>query len=193
MFPSRRGFLVSALLLALPLSAEARPPRRPASPPPAPPPPVIPELVAQDVSEMSSMLRRMRIYMVHAGRGGRAFGDLGDGEQLWFVLPSCRPHDPEDERRDACPIDRLEVSAVEGAPVRAGRMTTVMHGEVPRRVQAFVIPDGVRMVRVRLITPAGATRFDGVMRVSQLGDLPVPMGAPRGDTFDLDFSAYPGR
>lgn len=192
MFPSRRGFLVSALLLALPLTASALPPRRP-TPPPAPPAPVIPELVALDVTEMTSMLRRMRIYLLHAGRGANAFGALGEGEQLWFVLPSCRTNDPDDLRRNACPIDRLEVTAVGPGAVNAGAMTTVMHGEVPRRVQAFVVADGTRMLRLRLISPNGSTRFEGVIRVSQLNDLPVPVGARAGDGFALDFAEYPAR
>lgn len=193
MFPSRRGFLVSALLLALPLSADALPPRRPAAPPATPPPPVVPELVAQDVTDLTAMLRRMRIYMLHAGRGANAFGALGEGEQLWFVLPSCRPNDPNDLRRNACPIERLEVTAVGGGAVNAGQMTTVMHGEVPRRVQAFVVADGTPMLRVRLIGPNGSTRFEGVIRMSQVNDLPVPVGARRVDGFALDFAEYPAR
>lgn len=192
MFPSRRGFLVSAVLLALPLSADALPPRRPVAPP-TPPPPVVPELVAQDVTDLTAMLRRMRIYMLHAGRGANAFGALGEGEQLWFVLPSCRPNDPNDLRRNACPIERLEVTAVGGGAVNAGPMTTVMHGEVPRRVQAFAVADGTRMLRVRLIASNGATRFEGVIRVSQLNDLPLPVGARAGAGFALDFAEYPAR
>lgn len=181
--------LTAALLAAIPSSARANPPA-------APPAPAIvsePELVPQEIADFRSMLRRLRIYLLHAGRGTRHFGDLGDGEQLWFVLPSCRAVAAEDERRDPCPIDRLEVSAVGGGAVRVGRMTTVLDGEVPRRVQAVVVEAGTRVVRVRMVTPSGNTRFDGVIRVSDFGELPVPVGAPSATGFALDFREYPGR
>lgn len=188
MLTSRRSFLATTILLALPGVSLAHPP---APPPPTTPP--TPELVTQEIADFRGMLRRMRIYMLHAGRGTTHFGDLGEGEQLWFVLPSCRTEDLENPRRDPCPIERLEVTAVDGGGVRAGRMTTVMDGAVPRRVQAFVVADGTRLLRVRMITTQGATRFDGVVRVSQLGDLPTPVGAPTADGFALDFREYPGR
>ena len=120
-------------------------------------------------------------------------GDVGEGEQLWFVLPSCRAVSPEDERRDPCPIDRLEVSAVGGGAVRVGRMTTTLDGEVPRRVQAVAVEAGTRIVRVRMVTPSGNTRFDGVIRVADFGELPVPVGARTATGFALDFREYPGR
>jgi hypothetical protein len=185
---TRRSMLTVALLAAIPTPAWANPPAVPPAPTPT-----APELVPQEIADFRSMLRRLRIYLLHAGQGTRHFGDLGDGEQLWFVLPSCRTVAAEDERRDPCPIDRLEVSAVGGGAVRVGRMTTVLDGEVPRRVQAVVVERGVRVIRVRMVTPLGNTRFDGVIRVADLGELPVPVGAPTATGFALDFREYPGR
>ncbi len=182
--------LTVALLAAIPTTARANPP---ASPPPTSAPPSEPEIVPQEIADFRSMLRRLRIYLLHAGRGTRHFGDLGDGEQLWFVLPSCRAVSAEDERRDPCPIDRLEVSAVGSGAVRVGRMTTVLDGEVPRRVQSVVVATGTRTIRVRMVTPLGNTRFDGVIRVADFGELPVPVGAPTATGFALDFREYPGR
>lgn len=182
--------LTTALLAVLPSAAWANPPTvAPAPPPPSPEP----ELVPQEIADFRSMLRRLRIYLVHAGRGTRHFGDLGDGEQLWFVLPSCRAASAEDERRDPCPIDRLEFTAVGGGAVRPGRMTTVLDGEVPRRVQAVVVADGTRMLRIRMVTPLGNTRFDGVIRVADFRELPLPAGHATATGFALDFRAYPGR
>lgn len=187
----RHTLRIAVMVLALPFSAAAHPPT--AVPPPADVPAAVPEIVAQDMGAFRSMLRRMRIYLLHAGRGTQHFGSLGGGEQIWFVLPSCRPVDPENERRDPCPIDRLEVSALDGGEVRAGRMTTVLDGAVPRRVQAFAVADGVRLIRIRMVTPSGSTRFDGVIRVSEFSEIPVPVGAPTADGYALDFRMYPGR
>lgn len=139
------------------------------------------------------MLRRLRIYLLHAGRGTEHFGRLGSGEQIWFVLPSCRAVSPEDERRDPCPIDRLEVTALDGGQVVAGRMTTVLDGAVARRVQAFAVADGVRRIRVRMITPSGSLRFESVIRVSEFAEIPLPVGAQGADGYALDFRHYPAR
>ncbi|MFO0628534.1 MAG: hypothetical protein U0325_23375 [Polyangiales bacterium] len=183
--------LAVALLAALPAASWAHPPVAPPVAPPAPP--AAPETVPQEIADFRGMLRRLRIDLLHAGRGTQHFGDLGDGEQLWFVLPSCRTASAEDERRDPCPIDRLEVTAEGVGAVRMGRMTTVLDGDTPRRVQAVVIAPGTRTVRVRMVTPRGSTRFDGVIRVSDVGELPVPVGAPTATGFALDFREYPGR
>lgn len=188
MDPTRRSLLTVALLAVTSTTARANPPAAP-----TPVAPAAPELVPQEIADFRVMLRRLRIYLLHAGRGTRHFGDVGEGEQLWFVLPSCRAVAPEDERRDPCPIDRLEFSAVGGGAVRVGRMTTTLDGAVPRRVQAVAVEDGTRIVRVRMVTPSGNTRFDGVIRVADFGELPVPVGARTATGFALDFREYPGR
>lgn len=203
----RSLMLFGALALAVPAEAVPRvpvtaapvrraPPRRPVRhvppPPAAPVAPPEPEVVPTSAADLQNTLRRLRIYVMAAPDGARAFGNLGAGTQLWILLPSCRPQDPNDPR-DACPIDRLEVTSVRGGGVRAGVMTTVMAGETPRRVQAFVVEDGTPMVRIRLITPQGAINYEGVIESSQIRYLPAPVGVDRDDRFVFDFSGYPAR
>ena len=169
------GSLFVGLLTTVASVATAVPHHRP--PPPvveAPPSvPTGPEIVPQ------------------APSGSSAFGAVGEGPQIWFVLPSCRPSQPDDPR-DYCPIERLEVTAIHGA-VLAGPMTTVMDGAVPRRVQAFATAAGTDLLRVRLISPDGLTRFEAVVPVRGLGDLAAPAGRPTPTGFTIDFTQYPGR
>ena len=187
------GSLFVGLLTTVASVATAVPHHRP--PPPvveAPPSvPTGPEIVPQDPSETAGMLRRLRIYLLRAPSGSSAFGAVGEGPQIWFVLPSCRPSQPDDPR-DYCPIERLEVTAIHGA-VLAGPMTTVMDGAVPRRVQAFATAAGTDLLRVRLISPDGLTRFEAVVPVRGLGDLAAPAGRPTPTGFTIDFTQYPGR
>jgi hypothetical protein len=178
-------------LLTLAPDAAIALPHRPPPTPAAVAPPATPELVPQDPSEAAGTLRRFRIYLVRAPASSTAFGALGPGPQLWFVLPSCRPPQPDDPR-DFCPIERLEVTAVHGT-VRPGAMTTVMDGEIPRRVQAFAVAPGADILRVRLIGLDGAVRFEAALPVSGLGSLALPAGRATPTGFDIDFAAYPAR
>ena len=184
------GSLFAALVALAPSAVTAVPRRRPPTPPAAVAPPA-PEIVPQNASEAAGMLRRFRIYLLRAPTGSTAFGALGAGPQIWFVLPSCRPPQPDDPR-DFCPIERLEVTAIHGS-VTPGAMTTVMAGEIPRRVQAFGLAEGTDLFRVRLIGQDGTARFEAVLPVSGLGELAAPAGAATGSGFAIDFAAYPGR
>jgi hypothetical protein len=172
-------------------AAPARPTRRPVTPA-APVVAPEPELVPVSAADLQNTLRRLRIYAMSAPDGARAFGQLGAGTQLWILLPSCRAPDPDDPR-DACPIDRLEVTALRGGGVRAGALTTVMAGEVPRRVQAFVLEESTALIRIRLVTPQGAVHYEGVIEAGQLRYLPPPIGVERDSRFTFDFTTYPAR
>ncbi len=193
MRPVLIGSLLAGLLALAPSPGGADPRPRPPSPPavtPAPEP-ARPEIVPMSAAETAGMLRRLRIYMLRAPNASTAFGSLGAGPQIWFVLPSCRPRQPDDPR-DYCPIERLEVTAIHGAVI-PGRMVTVMDGEVPRRVQAFATAAGTDLLRVRLVSPDGLTRFEAVLPVSELGDLSAPEGRPSPTGFSIDFRQYPAR
>ena len=189
------GYALLAGMILSSLDASARPrPQRPTTRPTAvaQPAPTAPQVVAQDVSSMTNMLRSLRIYVVRAPAGATDFGVLGAGTQFWFVLPSCRPPQPDDPR-DFCPIDRLEVAALGTGSVHAGRMVTVMDGQIPRRVQAFVAEPGTDLVRVRLITPQEQVRYESVVTASSLAGLPTVAGGRTLRGFEIDFSQYPGR
>lgn len=193
---SIQSALFACALVFASVGASARPrpqrtPRPTVTAQPAPPPPA-PQVVAQDVSSMVNMLRRLRIYVVRAPVGATDFGALGAGTQFWFVLPSCRPAQPDDPR-DYCPIDRLEVAALGTGSVHAGRMVTVLDGQIPRRVQAFVAEAGTSLVRVRLYTPQGQMRYESVVSASALGELPPVAGGRTLQGFEIDFTQYPGR
>lgn len=168
-----------------------RPVRR-VPPPAAPVAPAEPELVPTSAFDLQNTLRRLRIYVMNAPDGARSFGNLGAGPQLWVLLPSCRPQDPNDPR-SSCPIGRLEVTPVHGGAVRSGELTTVMAGEVPRRVQAFVFDEATRLVRIRLFTRDDQTDYEAVLEVSQLRYLSAPIGTENGERFEFDFSNYPAR
>lgn len=151
-------------------------------------------LVPADVTTMANNLRRLRIYVAYGGDTSTAFGASGTGTRLWFVLPSCRPQDIVTTGVDSCPIERLELTAQGGGNVTSGRMTTVLDGEVPRRVQAFVVTPETRMLSIRLINQRGEVRYEGVVEAPQLRELPRPVGTARPDgSFALDFTQYPGR
>ena len=105
MRPVLIGSLLAGLLALAPSPGGADPRPRPPSPPavtPAPEP-ARPEIVPMSAAETAGMLRRLRIYMLRAPNASTAFGSLGAGPQIWFVLPSCRPPQPDDPR-DYCPI-----------------------------------------------------------------------------------------
>lgn len=143
---------------------------------------------------MANNLRRLHIYVAYGGDASTAFGAQGTGTRLWFVLPSCRPQDIDTTGVDTCPIERLEVTAREGGNVTVGRMTTVLDGEVPRRVQAFVVAPETRFVSIRLVNQRGEVRYEGVVEGNALRELPRPVGTARPDGgFALDFTQYPGR
>lgn len=188
------GLLSAGLVTLAPAGASGSPRHRPpsavATPTPTPEP-GRPVIVPQDPTETAGMLRRLRIFLLRAPQGSTAFGALGAGPQIWFVLPSCRPPQPDDPR-DYCPIERLEVTALHGAVI-PGPMTTVMDGEVPRRIQAFATAAGTDLIRVRLITPQGQIRYEAVLPVARLGDLAAPAGQQTPTGFRVDFSQYPGR
>ncbi|MFO0605548.1 MAG: hypothetical protein U0324_20370 [Polyangiales bacterium] len=193
---TRRFFLplLGAALFAA--SVEARPPRRapvaPRTPVPTAPPPA-PMLVPADVTTMQSNLRRLWIYVLYGPEQSRAFGAEGAGARVWFVLPSCRPQDVGDPVA-ACPIERIELEARGEGAVRAAPMTTVLDGEVPRRVQAFVVSPETRLLSVRLVNQRGVVRYEGVVEAPQLRELPRPEGAARPDgSFALDMARYPAR
>lgn len=193
MRPVLIGSLLAGLLALAPGPAGADPHPRPPSPPAVTtsPEPARPEIVPMSAAETAGMLRRLRIYMLRAPNASTAFGSLGAGPQIWFVLPSCRPPQPDDPR-DYCPIERLEVTAIHGAVI-PGRMVTVLDGEVPRRVQAFATAAGTDLLRVRLVSPDGLTRFEAVLPVSELGDLSAPEGRATPTGFSIDFRQYPAR
>jgi hypothetical protein len=197
--------LVAALAMASPAGAIPHPPtsatapratpRRPARratpvAQPATPPP--PQVVAVEAADLQNTLRRLRIYVMNAPDGARAFGNLGAGPQMWMLLPSCRTS-LVDDPRDPCPIERLAVDAVGPGGVQVGAMTTVMSGDTPRRVLAFVVAPSTELVRLRLITPQGVLHYEGAVRVDQLLRLPAPVGRDRDDGFAFDFAVYPAR
>ncbi len=202
----RSLLFLGAMVMAAPAMAVPRgpvvapvtrraPPVRPVRrvpPPAAPVAPPEPELVPSSAFDLQNTLRRLRIYVMNAPDGARSFGNLGAGPQLWVLLPSCRPQDPDDPR-SSCPISRIEVTAVRGGAVRAGELTTVMAGEVPRRAQAFVFDESTRLVRIRLYSRNDQTDYEAVLEVGQMRYLPAPVGNERGERFEFDFSNYPAR
>ena len=73
-------------------------------------------------------------------------------------------------------------------------MTTVLDGEIPRRVQAFVVSPEARLVSIRLVNQRGEVRYEGVVETAHLGELPRPEGTARPDgSFALDITRYPAR
>jgi len=175
--------------------AEARPPRRPprtsGSQPPQPVP--APTIVPTDAATLQNNLRRLRIYVLQGPAGSRAFGAEGVGARIWFVLPSCRPQDNRDVV-DACPIERLELEARGAGTVHAAPMTTVLDGEIPRRVQAFVVSPETQLVGIRLVNQRGQVRYEGLFDATQLRELPRPEGREASDgSFALDLTRYPAR
>ena len=154
--------------------------------------PAVPETVPVGASELVGTLRRMRIYVFLAPADSAAFGagSLGEGQRLWFLLPSCRASSSDDPH-DRCVIDHLQVDALRGGSVRVGAVQTVMAGDIPRRVQAVVVPPRYDLLRIRLLTPAGATRYEAVVRADQLRDLEAPAGRATADGFAFEFDRYP--
>ena len=70
----------------------------------------------------------------------------------------------------------------------------MLDGEVPRRVQAFVVSPQTRLVSVRLVNQRGVVRYEGVVEAPQLRELPRPEGRALPDgSFALDLSRYPAR
>lgn len=189
-----RSLLLAGALLMSSANAYSRPghTRRPVPADEQRPAPAAPEIVPYSLTDFLHTLQRQRIYLLRAPPHTSAFGLSGPGTHVWFLLPSCRPPDPNDAR-DACPIDRLQVESVDGAPVHAGAMMTVLHGHTPRRVQGFVLDDSVRMMRVRLVTSQGSVRFEGIVDAGQFEHLPVADGQPTPSGFSLQFSRYPAR
>ncbi len=150
-------------------------------------------LVPADVTTMQNNLRHLRIYVLYGPETSTAFGAAGVGSRVWFVLPSCRPQDNSNVV-DACPIERLELEARGDGAVHAAPMTTVLDGEVPRRVQAFVVSPQTRLLSVRLVNQRGQVRYEGVVEAPQLRELPRPVGTARPDgSFALDLTRYPAR
>jgi hypothetical protein len=195
MNPTRRTLFPMLGAVALfAVTAEGRPPRRrPAAPPAQVAPPPAPMLVPTDVTTMQNNLLHLRIYVLYGPETSTAFGAAGVGSRVWFVLPSCRPQDNSNVV-DSCPIERLELEARGDGAVRAAPMTTVLDGEVPRRVQAFVVSPQTRLVSVRLVNQRGVVRYEGVVEAPQLRELPRPEGRALPDgSFALDLSRYPAR
>lgn len=150
------------------------------------------QIVPLGVNDLLNSLQRLRIYLVHAPPGIEQFGTTGPGRHVWFLLPSCRLPDPMDPR-DACPIDRIEVTSLSGGTVRSSGMTTAMSGDVARRVQAYAIGSDVRLLRIRLITPNDDVRFEGIVDATQLAALPTAEGRAATGGFEIDFGRYPAR
>lgn len=211
--------LIASLAL-LPAAADAQhrhTRRRPAGPPPSTAPgapaPVAPptvgtteptpaarptldlnEVIPVPVSAVDGMLRRMRVFLFTAPAGSSAYGlgTLGAGRRLWALLPSCRTHNPDDDR-DPCPVDRVTVEAVMRGNVNAGTPTFLGGSADARRVQSFVVEASAPRVRLRVLGPANRVRYEAVVEAERLADLAPPEGTPGGDGFAFDLARYPAR
>ena len=62
-----------------------------------------------------------------------------------------------------------------------------------RRVQSFVIPSGVGRVRVKLLGPRNAVRYEAVVDVGPLRELPTAQGSASPAGFAFDLAQYPAR
>jgi hypothetical protein len=200
----RFSLLATLFLAVTPLRAQRRPRRPPprtqtvvdASAPPSPAVPAAPELVSVPVALADTHLRQMRVYLFTppSGATGYGLGQLGPGvARVWALLPSCRPPSPDDPR-DPCPIDRVILEG-EGNEGRVYTMDPqgIAPGADARRVQSFSVPAGVRRVRIKVMGPQARVRYEAMVDVERLVDLPAPQGTSTPAGFAFDLARYPAR
>lgn len=206
---ARWALATAALLTAAEAAAQARPrqPRRHARTPPAADannngvaaaPSGSAEHISVPVADVDRMMRQMRVWLFAPPAGATAYGlgQLGAGTRVWALLPSCRtgqdPHDP----RDPCPVDRVVVQAegpASGPQAQSMDPVGLAPGAESRRVQSFVIPANVARVHIRLMGLNNRVRYEALVDVARLTDLPSPAGAPSAGGFTFDLSQYPSR
>jgi hypothetical protein len=203
--PVRVALLALAVVVALPALSQPRRTRTRRRGPDAgtasapvvvvPPPSATPELISVPVADIDRMLRQMRVWLFNppASATGYGLGQLGSGQRLWALLPSCRPPNPDDPR-DPCAVDRVVLEAV-GSNLGVQSLDPVGLTTAPdaRRVQSFVIPSGVARVRIKVMALRAQVRYEAVVDVPRLAELPAPAGSPAGDRFNFDLSGYPAR
>jgi hypothetical protein len=86
----------------------------------------------------------------------------------------------------------MEVISGSGT-IASGQPQTIGGGTEGRRVQSFVVPNSVQQVRIKILRHSDDhVRYEAAVDASQLGNLPMPEGQPRGpDTFALVLTHYP--
>jgi hypothetical protein len=111
---------------------------------------------------------------------------------VWALLPSCRQPNPDDPR-DPCPVGRVVIEVVSGTgTVQASDPHTLTTSPDARRVQAFVVPNTVEQVRLRILRHDDALRWEAAVDVAQLHNLPLPEGqGGDGASFAFDLTRYP--
>lgn len=152
------------------------------------------EVIPVPVSAVDGMLRRMRVYlfMVPAASSAYGVGALGQGRRIWALLPTCRTVNPDDDR-PPCPVERVTVEAVVRGNVNAGTPTFLGGMADGRRVQSFVVEPSAPRVRLRILGPTNSIRYEAVVEVERLVDLPEPEGTLAPDGFSFDLTRYPAR
>jgi len=163
----------------------------PAHPPAAPPAQQI-HVATIHAAEANNMLQRMRVWLFAPPAGVSAYGlaSLGQGHRIWALLPGCRQPNPDDPR-DPCPVGRVTIDTIEGAgTVQNGEPQNVTTSADSRRVQAFVVPPSVTTVRIRLLRPNNAVRYEVAIRTMDVPHLPEPAGHATPGGFEIDLSAY---
>ena len=154
---------------------------------------------AQQISEdVDRMMRQMRVWLFTPPAGATAYGlgriAEGGGARVWALLPSCRQANPDDPR-DPCPVDRVIITSEDnnGASVQSMDPQGLAPGAEARRVQSFVVPSGVRRVHVKLMALNNRVRYEAIVDVERLQDLPPPQGAPSANGFNFELTQYPAR
>jgi hypothetical protein len=153
-------------------------------------------VIAIPVVEAAAMMQRQRVWLFTAPAGNSAFGigSLGEGgHRVWALLPSCRQPNPDDPR-DPCPVGRVVMEVISGTgSVASTEPQTIGNAPDARRVQSFVIPQGIEQLRIKILRHSDEhVRYEAAVDAAQLHQLPVPEGQPRGpDTFVFTLAHYP--
>lgn len=146
------------------------------------------------VVEANAMAQRQRVWFFTPPAGSSAYriGTLGQGHRVWALLPSCRQPNPDDPR-DPCPVGRAAIEVITGqGQVASTEPMTIGNGPDSRRVQSFVVPAGIEQIRLKILRRDDGVRWEAAVDAAQLGNLPAPVGQPRGpDTFQFNLQQYP--
>ncbi|MDP3274953.1 MAG: hypothetical protein Q8Q09_07125 [Deltaproteobacteria bacterium] len=172
--------------------AQRRGRRPPVRPPVVQPVVEAPRVIPLPVLEVYSMFQRQRVWLFTPPAGTTAFGLGGaTGDRVWALLPSCRAPNPDDPR-DPCPVGRVTIEVATGTgQVSTLGPTDVVSAPNSRRVQGFVIPATVEIVRIKLLRNDGTVRYEAVVHRNGLANLPAPEGQPAGERFRFDLTRYP--